>query len=96
MFPPPLPTPLISARTWIFDHWSPDIFAFKPAGLYAGNRFPSLCVDCSPRVPEALLRGKDTPDYITTTTVGTKRWACSPPIVIRNRAIPSKPAAAVE
>ena len=65
MFPTPLASPLIAARTWLFDDWSEEIFAFMPAALYAGNRFPSLCVDYSPRVPEALLRGKDTPDFIT-------------------------------
>lgn len=65
MFPTPPASPLIAARTWLFDDWSPEIFAFMPAGLYAGNRFPSLCVDYSPRVPEELLRGKDTPAYIT-------------------------------
>ncbi len=65
MFPTPLPSPLIAARTWMFDKWSPEVFAFMPAGLYAGNRFPSLCVDYSPRVPEELLCGRDTPDYIT-------------------------------
>lgn len=65
MFPAPLPSPLIAARTWIVEDWSPDVFAFMPAGLYAGNRFPSLCVDYSPRVPEELLRGKETLPYIT-------------------------------
>jgi hypothetical protein len=65
MFPSPLPSPLIAARTWTFEDWSPEVFAFMPAGLYAGNRFPSLRVDYSPRVPEALVQGKDTPDFIT-------------------------------
>ncbi|MCC5843003.1 MAG: hypothetical protein JJU05_02000 [Verrucomicrobia bacterium] len=65
MFPTPLPSTLIADRTWIFDDVTPDLFVFMPAGLYAGNRFPSLCVDYSPRVPEDRLRGKETPPYIT-------------------------------
>lgn len=64
-FPSELPSTLIQSKTWIFDDWHPGVYAFMPAGLYAGNRFPSLCVDYSPRIPEHLLRGKDTPPYIT-------------------------------
>ena len=64
-FPSAHPSSLIASRTWIFDNWHPGIYAFMPAGVYAGNRFPSLCVDYSPRIPEKLLRDKETPPYIT-------------------------------
>lgn len=50
---------------WRFTGWTPDVYILLPAGAYNGNRFPSLRVPYSPRVPEDLLRGADTPPYIT-------------------------------
>jgi len=65
MFPSQPANEFVAAFNRMVEDWSPECFAFMPAGLYAGNRFPSLRVDYSPRVPEELMRGRETPPYIT-------------------------------
>lgn len=55
----------VMAAAWEFHPWQKSIYVLLPAGAYHGNRFPALRVPYSPRVPEELLRGPDTPPYIT-------------------------------
>ncbi len=52
-------------KRWSFDAWSSAHYVFLPAGAYNGNRFFSLKLPYSPRVPEEFLKGPDTPMVIT-------------------------------
>ena len=54
-----------TALAWHFPDWSPSNYVFLPAGAYAGNRFPSLPLPYSPRIPEAEVRGVATRPIIT-------------------------------
>lgn len=51
--------------SWEFAGWAPEVYVLMPAGAYAGNRFQSIRVPYSPRVPEELVRGVETPELIT-------------------------------
>lgn len=50
---------------WEIDNWSEQVYVLMPAGAYAGNRFPSIRVPYSPRVPEDQVKGVETPPLIT-------------------------------
>ena len=58
-------TPFTFSLCWDFEGWSEDIYVFLPAGAYAGNRFPSLPLPYSPRIPEDFVQGTRTEPIIT-------------------------------
>lgn len=49
------PTEISAGLAWHFPKWSRDCHVLLPGAVYAGNRFPSVKVNYSPRVPEALV-----------------------------------------
>jgi hypothetical protein len=58
-------TPLTHGLCWEFEGWSEEVYAFLPAGAYAGNRFPSVSMPYSPRIPEDRVLGPRTEPIIT-------------------------------
>lgn len=58
-------SPVAFVLSHVFQAWSESVVVFAPAAIYNGNRFPALRLPYSPRVPEHLVCGKDTPPYIT-------------------------------
>jgi len=53
-----------NAFEWTFTDWSAEHYVLLPAGAYAGNRFRSLRLPYSPRLPEEEC-GRDIPTIIT-------------------------------
>jgi len=66
--------PFAMSLCWDFEGWSKEVYVFLPAGAYAGNRFPSLPLPYSPRLPEELVRGTQTSPLIT----DVPRLSCEP------------------